>query len=209
MRYRGLVRVLPALALCLFVGAGCSGQVNGHAGSWYAAHDGVMPRGESRIYVCHAFGCARKTPVEFTEKDLRTLRAILARGKASAREERKAIARAIAWSEKRIGPEVGSSADVGGYDLYNAGVPGQMDCIDEATNTTSVLLVAARNGYLRHHEVRVPVARGFFLDGRYPHATAVVAERPGGAAYAVDSWPKANGVPPVIMPLEAWFAART
>jgi hypothetical protein len=83
-----------------------------------------------------------------------------------------------------------------------------MDCIDEATNTTSVLLVAERRGLLRHHEVTSPVARGFFLDGRYPHATAVLRETGGGSAWAVDSWPEANGKPPLVQPLDAWFAAR-
>jgi len=195
--------VLGALLL-----AGCAGQAAGPAASWYAAHNGVAPTG-SRIYVCHAFGCARKTPFDVTPAHMRRLKAILAKGRASPEAERAAIAEAIAWSEKTIGPVVGSDKDVGGYDLHNAGVPGQMDCIDEATNTTSVLSVAARAGYLAHHKVASPVARGFFLDGRYPHATAVVREtKAGGRAFAVDSWPHANGVKPDIMPLEDWFAAR-
>ena len=82
-----------------------------------------------------------------------------------------------------------------------------MDCIDEATNTTSLLLVAQRRGMLKHHRVTTPVARGFFLDGRYPHATAVVKEKASGRAYAVDSWPKANGAKPDILDLDDWFAA--
>lgn len=195
------------LALGGLLLAGCAGQAAGPAASWYAEHNGVAPAG-TRIYVCHAFGCALKTPFDFTPAQMRRLKAILAKGRASPEAERAAIAEAIAWSERTIGPVVGSDKDVGGLDLHNAGVPGQMDCIDEATNTTSVLSVAARAGYLAHHKVASPVARGFFLDGRYPHATAVVRETKSGAAFAVDSWPHANGVKPEIMPLEAWFAAR-
>lgn len=195
------------LALALLA-AGCAGQAAGPATSWYGAHDGVAPKGE-RIYVCHAFGCARKTPVDLSARHLSRLNAILAKGRKSPEAERQAIADAIAWHERAIAPAVGSANDVGGYDLHNAGVPGQMDCIDEATNTTSVLLVAAGRGYLRHHTVSGPVARGFFLDGRYPHATAVVREKDGGRSYSVDSWPKANGEPPVVMPLEKWFEARS
>lgn len=159
-----------------------------------------------RIYVCHAFGCTRRTPVQLTRRDLRRLRGILAKGKASAEAERGAIARAVAWSERRVAPAVGSGNDVGGLDMQNAGVPGQMDCIDEATNTTSILLVAERHGLLRHHAVTRPVSRGFFLDGKYPHATAAVIEKRTGRGYAVDSWPHRNGVAPNVMTLEAWFA---
>ena len=196
------------LALGCLLLAGCAGQANGNIGGWYSARGGVAPAG-TRIYVCHAFGCARKTPFDFSPAHMRRLKAILAKGRKSPAAERAAIAQAIAWSEKTMGPVVGSDKDVGGYDLHNSGVPGQMDCIDEATNTTSVLSVAARAGYLAHHQVASPVARGFFLDGRYPHATAVVRETGSGAAFAVDSWPEANGVPPVIMPLDAWFAERS
>jgi hypothetical protein len=197
-----------ALALAgLFLAAGCAGQAVGPARSWYAAHDGVAPRAD-RIYVCHAFGCARKTAVSYSGKDVSTLRRILAKGRASPAAERKAIAEAVAWAERKTGPIVGSENDVGGYDLQNSGVPGQMDCIDEATNTTSLLLLVADRGYLSHHTVSRPVARGFFLDGRYPHATAVVRSS-DGEAFAIDSWPQSNGKLPVVQDLDAWFAERS
>jgi hypothetical protein len=184
--------------------AGCAGQSSGGPGGWYAAHGGTAPAGD-RIYVCHAFGCARRTAVGLGPGDVRRLRAMLAGARTPA-AERAAAARAVAWLERRVAPAVGSAGDVGGLDLWNAGRPGQMDCIDEATNTTSYLLVLAGHGLLRHHRVASPVARGFFLDGRYPHATAVLVERRSGEAYAIDSWPKANGALPDVMPLDTWFA---
>ncbi|SDU11778.1 hypothetical protein [Stappia sp. ES.058] len=203
-----MIRSSSAFALAtLFLVSGCAGQAAGPPRSWYAAHDGVAPRAD-RIYVCHAFGCARKTAVSYSGKDLAALRRILSKGRASPAAERKAIADAVAWAERKAGPIVGSDSDVGGFDLQNSGVPGQMDCLDEATNTTSVLLLAADRGYLVHHTVLRPVARGFFLDGRYPHATAVIRST-GGETFAVDSWPEANGIKPVIQPLSVWFAARS
>ncbi|MEZ5838943.1 MAG: hypothetical protein R3D02_00370 [Hyphomicrobiales bacterium] len=48
--------------------------------------------------------------------------------------------------------------------------------------------------------------RGFFLDGRYPHVTAVLVEK-GGVPYAIDSWPGPNGATPEIKTLDAWFAS--
>ena len=167
---------------------------------------GVAPRSD-RIYVCHSFGCARKTAVDFSAADLKKLRQILGKGSKSSASERTAIASAVAWNERRVAPIVGSGGDEGGFDLQNSGIPGQMDCIDEASNTTSLLLVAERHGMLSHHRVLSPVARGFFLDGRYPHATAVIAENGGGREFAVDSWPMANGETPLVQDLNAWFAA--
>ncbi|ADZ70634.1 hypothetical protein [Polymorphum gilvum] len=194
-----------ALTLAMLAGlAGCVGQSGSAASAWYDGRDAIPPRGD-RIYICHAFGCALKTPVDFAGRDIAALRRILAEGRGSPAAERRAIAKAVQWQERRVGKIVGSDKDVGGLDMQNAGVPGQMDCIDEASNTTSLLLVAEARGLLRHHRVESPVARGFFLDGRYPHATAVVRETASGTAFAVDSWPEANGVEPHIKPLAAWF----
>jgi len=185
--------------------SGCASQSQSDATAWYNGQDAVAPK-NNRVYVCHSFGCARKTPVDFSNRDLARLKSILASGRGSPEEERAAIARAVSWQEKRVGHVVGSSNDVGGFDMHNAGVVGQMDCIDEASNTTSLLLIAEKKGLLRHHKVASPVARGFFLDGRYPHATATIKEKKTGTAFAVDSWPDANGVPPQIKPLDIWFS---
>ncbi|MGX1100060.1 hypothetical protein ACSSVZ_004119 [Amorphus sp. MBR-141] len=185
--------------------AGCMQQQVGQPGLWYAANQAVLPTA-TRVVVCHGFGCVRRTPVTLSAKNLRTYKTILARGRSSPAAERKAIAEAIAWMEKTVAPTVGSENDVAGLDLRNAGVVGQMDCIDESTNTTSYLLLAEKQGFLVHHTVVRPVARGFFLDGRYPHATAVVDEIETGRPFAIDSWPHANGERPDVMPLEEWFA---
>lgn len=199
---RNAARVsLLALAAAL---AGCAAQAVGPASSWYALHDTVPPRGD-RVYICHGFGCTYREPVAFSAGDLSRLRRILAAGAKSPEAERQAISRAVQWQERRVAPIAGSQNDRGGFDPPTS-EPGQLDCIDEATNTTSLLIVAERHGYLKHHRVATPVARGFFLDGRYPHATAVVAEKVGGRTYAIDSWVRANGEAPDVMPLATWFS---
>lgn len=180
-------------------------QQAGNPSMWYAANQTAPPTA-TKVIVCHGFGCARRTSVALSERNLATLRAILAKGRSSPKAERRAIGDAVAWMEKAVAPVVGSTNDIGGLDLRNAGVAGQMDCIDESTNTTSYLLLAEKRGFLKYHSVQRPVARGFFLDGRYPHATAVVTEVGSGQKYAVDSWRKPNGERPIIMPLELWFA---
>jgi hypothetical protein len=79
-----------------------------------------------------------------------------------------------------------------------------MDCIDEATNTTSLLLVLQDRGLLAYHSVERPQSRGLFIDGRYPHTTAVIVEKRTGSAWAIDPWPRAPGQQPDILPLERW-----
>lgn len=181
--------------------AGCAATSTLDVDHWYEGKR-FAPQGD-KVWVCHGFGCNYKDVVVFSRADVAAMRKIMGRPKSAA-AERKRVERLIAWAERRVAPVVGSADDVPGLDISNARKRGQMDCIDEATNTTSYLLVAHEHGLLRFHEVARPVARGFFLDGRYPHATAVLRAENG--SYAVDSWPVANGERPRVMPLEAWYA---
>lgn len=196
-----------AMGMLLFAGlllGGCAGQSAGDVRSWYGNHNGVAPK-TAKIYICHGFGCAYKTPIDYSSSDLNKLDRIFASGKSSAAAERKAIGRAVQWQERRVAAQAGSHTDAGGFDISNAGVRGQMDCIDESTNTTSLLLLAEKHGFLKHHRVSSPVARGIFLDLRYPHATATVTEKTTGRVYAIDSWVRGNGQKPDILPLETWM----
>ncbi len=80
-----------------------------------------------------------------------------------------------------------------------------MDCVDEATNTTSYLTVLAANGLLRHHTVQRPMAKDALLLGRWTHYFAVMRENETGQRWAVDSFMYANGMPPIIMEAEKWY----
>ncbi|MEM6382312.1 MAG: hypothetical protein AAF739_06520 [Pseudomonadota bacterium] len=150
----------------------------------------------------------RSSRVQLTGQDVTVLRGIMARGSSDPAAERRAIKNAVMWMEERVAPIAGTGNDEGGFDMHNSGVAGQTDCLDEATNTTSTLIILSENGLLRHHSVQYPVARGFLLDGRYPHATAVVAELESGERWAIDPWPYRNAEDVDVMPLSAWFAAR-
>jgi hypothetical protein len=174
------------------------------AADWYGAGHGRAPVG-LRVYICHGYGCRIVTPVQFSQAELRAIAAPLLHGVNSAAKERAALSRADQTYEKIVGRHVGTGHDLARTQIGDAAAD-QMDCIDEATNTTSLLTMLAGQGLLRHHAVGEPAARGFFLDGRYPHATAVVHEN-GGDDWAVDSWPRANGQPPVIEPLSNWYGS--
>jgi hypothetical protein len=158
------------------------------------------------VVVCHDFGCAQRTPVGLSSGDLATLTSLLAPGRASAEAERRAVAAAGAWFDRRIGPTAGTTHRVaratglGGQDTV-----GQMDCIDTSRNSTSLLLILEQLHLLRHHKVEAPEARGFLLDGRGPHATAVLTDIHTGKKWAVDSWTHKYGEQPDIMPLDVWM----
>lgn len=66
------------------------------------------------------------------------------------------------------------------------------------------MLILDQLKLLRHHTVDVPASRGFFLDGRPPHTTAVLVESKSGEEWAVDSWTRGYGEAPEVMRLSVW-----
>ncbi|MCV6574204.1 MAG: hypothetical protein OIF58_00555 [Cohaesibacter sp.] len=187
--------------------AGCMAQMSENPERWVETTKMRMPT-EKALYICHGFGCKLNYAFQPNAQDLEIVTQIMQDGQATAEAEREALGKAIQYFETRLGPLIGSDKDKGGLDLTSSGIAGQMDCIDEASNSTSYLLYLQMHDLLTHHRVSSPVARGFFLDGRYPHATSVVRQKQGKRHYAIDSWVKDNGVFPVIMPLEAWFQEK-
>ena len=202
MTWRSVASVFVALAL-----AGCLSQTGGGHGDWYAARVAPPPSGD-RVYVCHGYGCRVVSRVTLSPAEIAQIAGPLAQGAEDAEAERAAISGAVQRYETIVGARTGTSGDRGRMD-FGRGDASQMDCIDEATNTTSLLVFLEERGHLRHHKVGRPVARGILIDGRYPHATAVLAETgkdgASGGSWAVDSWPEPNGGPPLIQPLQTWM----
>ncbi len=123
-----------------------------------------------------------------------------------AEQERSKIAQAIGVIEGIVGDKTGTSTDRGGTFGNNA-YRGQLDCNDEATNSTTYMKLMAQAGLFQFHEILDTKTRGFFFNG-WPHSTAVIREKQasssGDKSYAVDSWFYDNGKPAVIIPLALW-----
>ena len=101
-----------------------------------------------------------------------------------------------------VGKQTGTDADRGG-NWSGFGRAGQMDCIDESTNSTTYLRMLEKEGYLNHHRVVDRATRyGIFVGA--PHTTAVIQENSSQTLYAVDSWFFDNGELPVIVKLSEW-----
>ncbi len=135
----------------------------------------------------------------------REVQAIFQSPAATPARERERIGLAVAHLEHLVGAVTGTSADLGGNES-GAGTPGQMDCIDESTNTTTYLRLFQAHGLLRWHQVRERKRRAKWLFD--VHWTAVVRETGQGQDYAVDSWFYDNGVPPFVHPLDLWLSKR-
>jgi hypothetical protein len=158
----------------------------------------------SAIFICHGFGCKYRTEINLTASDRTKLAQLLAAGRASPEAERRAVAAAGAWFDKRIAPAAGTKDHVARAGASYMFDTHQFDCIDSSRNTTSLLLVLDQLKLLRHHDVDAPEARGYFIDMRPPHATAVLVEKGSGTKWSIDSWTRGYGEPPEIMPLARW-----
>jgi hypothetical protein len=205
---RGLA--FAGLGLAALVLVACTHVRNGPVEQHYLDFATRPPKGNT-VYVCHAYGCRMQTPVRLTEADIAGLKGLMAKTRKAdtAEEERRAVAYAIGWLERRTGDVLGTSADRPGMDFAASGDPTQQDCVDEATNTTSYLLVLQGNGLLKHHTVGTPFSKENLLRGvaGWPHWTAVLVERGNAQRWAVDSWIYANGENPAIVEAENWYIA--
>lgn len=152
--------------------------------------------------VCHGNTCKYIDSVSMSAKEWNEIRDIFNPPAASAAEEREKIRVAIARFETIIGNKTGTSGDRG-ENFPGMGLDGQMDCVDEATNTSVYLSLLQDQHLLKWHHVQPRTNRGIETL-QAPHFTAVISEDETGSEYAVDSWFLDNGQPPFVVPLSEW-----
>lgn len=197
---KSLVGLLTATALI----AGCVSSRDGLPTDYFYNFDLTPPRG-NLVSVCHGYGCRFETKVNINQQDMEKLRAIFAGVEDTPEGERQGVQMAVSYLEIRTGAVTGASADRAEIERGGIGDKTQQDCIDESANTTSYLLVMEQNGLLNYHKVRRPEVRGYWLDGSWPHWTAVLQLRSNNEEWAIDSWWHDNGVEPVVIPLADWY----
>jgi len=151
--------------------------------------------------ICYDHGCSSLAWVRLSAEQWQQLRLVFAKPAGAAAEERAQIGNAVALFERIVGAMTGTAGDKGG-NWKGLGLPGQMDCIDESTNTTIYLRMLQKYGLMRWHSVADRVTRWSLFS--LPHTTAVIMERGGVERWAVDSWFRDNGEPPFVLPLELW-----
>lgn len=195
MRKR-LMTILTLLALG-GVASGCTSISSNYTGAM------TVPQ-KSRIVVCHGHNCTFKTNVELDAAARKRFADIMAGGVKSAEAERAAISTADQYYEDLAFAVIGIR-DEPQSGFSTSGLRGQMDCIDESTNTRSLLRHLEAQGLLKYHSVQGNVSRGVLFDGRYPHSTAVIREKATGIDWVVDSWYAKMGGAPDIFHLKDWL----
>lgn len=155
----------------------------------------------SNFDICHGGGCTYVSQVQISEAEWQQIGHVCDVAE-SAEAERICISKAIGEFEKVIGAKTGTDTDRGGT-FGNSAYHGQMDCNDEAINTTTYLKLLNQQGLIRFHEIQDIHRRGFFLN-RWPHTTAVIGDKQTQQRYAVDAWFYDNGVPAVVVSFEQW-----
>ncbi|MEI9902375.1 MAG: hypothetical protein WDN31_22430 [Hyphomicrobium sp.] len=171
----------------------------------YQKYKAQLPEGD-RVFVCSAYGCRTQTPFRFTASDLAEVKKIMDAG-ATPAAEREATKKALAWMGHRADTAVGTAGDRPGDDMEGNGDPGQMDCVDVATNLTSYMLVMERHKLFRHHAVgamyvKEDIRRGW---SGWTHYAGVLVESQSKQKFAVDGWLLASGKPPEIVEVERWY----
>jgi len=154
--------------------------------------------------ICTGGGCAEIKQVAVTGDEWKIITAIF-EGETPPKDaplERKHIAEAIGALEKIVGVKTGTSTDRAGT-FDNSRYPGQLDCNDEAINSTTYMRLMYQHGLIKLHVVEDMRTRSYFLFG-WPHSTAVIHELATGERYAVDSWFYDNGYPATIVPFASW-----
>ena len=191
--------IIPILALC-----GLADCTRYPIPQQFLAKRGIAQIDANRFTICHGFSCTFHSEVAFSDADWAQVTASFDPPARDPEVERQQIGQAVAVFEQLVGRKTGTDTDTGGLTYIVAGNPTQLDCVDETTNTTTYLTLLHGRGLLRWHRAGQAASRGFFLDGRWHHETAVLLELASGAEFAIDSWFEDNGKPPLIVPLEQW-----
>jgi hypothetical protein len=161
----------------------------------------AVDRPPPEVLICYNYSCNRTAHVR---PDAGEWQQIIGQFKPTARspgEERQMIRRAIAMLEQLAGEQTPTFRDRGRNPIVDEW-PGQMDCIDESTNTVRYLELLQARGLLRWHGVLERASRApFILD---QHWAGQIVELQTNNHYAVDSWHLDNGNPPYIQAISDW-----
>lgn len=158
----------------------------------------------SQFEVCQGGGCLETNQLSMNDAEWRNVLQIFNTKAIKAEEERAQIAKAIGEFERIVGAKNGTAADLAGT-FFDGKLTGQLDCNDEAINTTTYMRLLKANGLIALHEIEDTRTRNFFFTG-WPHTTAVIRDIKTNERYAVDSWFYDNGKPATIVTFAKWKA---
>lgn len=161
--------------------------------------------GSPRYDVCYDFTCSTSETVTLTVRQWATVVEIFRPPAASAKEERRRIQQAVGRMEQLSGFHTPTHRDLPrnytGEDDELAGLPGQMDCIDESINTSTYLELFENHRLLTHHRALPRAYRRALFN---QHWAGQVEELATGERYVFDSWFLENGREPYVVHADDW-----
>jgi hypothetical protein len=158
----------------------------------------------AQFSICHGNSCRLRTEVSLSTEEWTQIGTLFDPVPADALAERRQIARAIGLLETFTGRQADTVDDAPGMGVH-WNPDGQLDCIDEATNSTTYLRMMAADHLIRFHEIGLPANR-FVITAWGPSNTATIREIASGKTYAVESYFRSNGEPAYVLPLDIWTA---
>lgn len=200
--FRWLIYRIPFL-IGLSLLAGCTYQYASTAPELIAER-GLPPPSRAKFTVCFNYGCSSTKEIKLSEAEWAEVAALVQTQAPTAEAERKQLAAAVAKLELIV-ERYTATKDLGGT-LKNVNKSGQLDCMDEATNTTTYLVLLEQQGFVHFHKTQTTAWRGAIIVSHWPHTTAVVRETATQADYVIDSWFRDSGVMPDIVALAEWKA---
>jgi hypothetical protein len=193
-----------AAAVLLAAGPARAVQLSPAIAQMYSAVEAVPPTA-SQMMVCYGFVCRLRYFLYFTPGDRAAIAGMMAKGAASAADERKALQQVFVWFDRRVGKIIGTDKRIARADIRHRAADTNFDCFDTTRNGVSLLLVVREWGLLRHHTIEDPRFRGKLLLGQTPHNTAVMKEKKGGKEWVIDMWTTKYSQVPDVMTLEKWL----
>jgi len=205
MPLRSRILLLPILIAAVAGAAPSAGAADG--GVTFLKDLSLGTEASPILTICHGFGCAQRNEFVLTPARTSFVRSTLGRAR-SAKDERKALAKVVAWFDRESGKAAGTVNRIAYASASTKSGPTQMDCIDLTANITELLRLFERNKLMKFHTVGEPVSRGFIIDGKQPHTTPVIIETADGGQWSVDSWTHAYGEAPDILTIAEWKSRK-
>ncbi|POZ62293.1 hypothetical protein [Chromobacterium alticapitis] len=161
----------------------------------------LPPAFADALNICYHYRCSRQTSFEVTDEAQAWLATRLARAD-SPQSERAAVADAVQTLYFLAAQDSPIWQDRGG-NSHDGPAEGRMDCVDHSSNVTTFLRYLDRQGWLKYHHAAPSEWRApHILDLHY---TGVLHDVAAKQDWAVDTWFKDFGEPPVVVPLSVWM----
>lgn len=159
--------------------------------------------GSVTLRICFNWSCASRQHLAFSAADMREVAQQMALCPGPELQHRLQRLRIGIWQMETLAqkyqPLLGNDEAINTRDQDR---DGRMDCIDNASNTTTYLNVLQDLGLIPGWSAASPQVRSPLSSA--VHWTAVAVDRERAQPWAVDAWFRPNGHLPFVLPLRAW-----